>query len=470
MQRIPSGNEMEKGPVLVLNPRGDLRAGCGLRTGSVVRATVIFASASAAHLKLDSGAVIRAALEGTAAPAEGEETLFLVRENDGRRIVLTPVGAPDTGWTGPGGGGEAADPAQLPPPAEGGPRLLDAIGRCGCAPTKELAGEAAAILAEFPEALAETAVVIAAGGLAPEAENIGIGNALNRSSFQAGQELGRIVSLLFAGLPEEAEAARANAPEGQSWDRSPPEPSAEAARASAPEVRGRAGTDFEIPGGGPGGKQKFDPEAVSRLAEELFARGGEGCSGKELREAAAGLPARIDALRRLAETVGGAGTGGAGAGDAGAGDAGRLTGRVAAAVKYMSAIPGFAYVQIPLLYRGAPETAELYVLRRRERRRGTEQGELRAILALDMKNMGHVETLLRFSGRGLSLRFTADGENQAKFLAERSGQLRGLLYRAGYEPLEISAAVSPGKTGPAGAMEALRREGPGGSGKIDLKI
>ncbi|MEA4947549.1 MAG: flagellar hook-length control protein FliK [Oscillospiraceae bacterium] len=438
---------MEKGPILVLNPRGDLRAGCGLRTGSVVRATVIFASASAAHLKLDSGAVIRAALEGTAAPAEGEETLFLVRENDGRRIVLTPVGTPDTGWTGPGGGGEAADPAQLPPP-EGEPRLLDAIGHCGCAPTKELAGEAAAILAEFPEALAETAVVIAAGGLAPEAENIGIGNALNRSSFQVGQELGRIVSLLFAGLPEEAEAARA----------------------SAPEVRGRAGTDFEIPGGGPGGKQKFDPEAVSRLAEGLFARGGEGCSGKELREAAAGLPARIDALRRLAETAGDAGARGAGAGDAGAGGAGRLTGRVAAAVKYMSAIPGFAYVQIPLLYRGAPETAELYVLRRRERRRGTEQGELRAILALDMKNMGHVETLLRFSGRGLSLRFTANGKNQAKFLAERSGQLRGLLYRAGYEPLEISSAVSPGKTGPAGAMEALRRERPGGSGKIDLKI
>ncbi len=187
MQRIPSGNEMEKGPILVLNPRGDLRAGCGLRTGSVVRAAVIFASASAAHLKLDSGAVIRAALEGTAAPAEGEETLFLVRENDGRRIVLTPVGTPDTGWTGPGGGGEAADPAQLPPPAEGGPRLLDAIGRCGCAPTKELAGEAAAILAEFPEALAETAVVIAAGGLAPEAENIGIGHRLSRQRRPRGR-------------------------------------------------------------------------------------------------------------------------------------------------------------------------------------------------------------------------------------------------------------------------------------------
>lgn len=577
MQMILSGNGIKAEQVLDLRPGEDLQTGCGLKTGSIVKATVIFASDSNINIKLDNGAVLRATVQGMVTLAEGDEALFFVSQNDGRRIVLTPVDEVSIGWTGSDVSEGAAAPTQNPAPMKWSPDILAAIEHCGCTPTDELAGRAAAILKEYPEAQAETAVFIAAGEMEPNPENIEIGNMLNRASFRTGQEIGRLLSMISVNIPkdipnkaqpnrQDAVSARSEPDDGAQPNRqggvsarSEPGDEAQPNRQDAVSIRpepgerakgseqgdraqpsrqdtisarpepgegaeksastvfkamsageadsglpgtekktllsgdvrqvktademtahypqyqpdeakagqesvftapGRADTARGYPDNGPGGSQKFDPKAVQSLAEELFVPTDGKCTGERLQKVVTGLPARIDILRGFA----------AGPADAGGVNAGHLIGRAAAALKYMNSIPGAAFVQIPLSNHGMQETADLYVLRRRRHHGGKEQGELCAVLALDMKNLGHVEALLRIRGRGMTIRLTADGEKQASFLSEHLGELRKPLYQAGYELTDIQAAVSQKKITPADAAVILGQEERSASGKIDMKI
>lgn len=530
MQMILSGNEIKLEQVPDLCSGEDLQIGCGLKTGSIVRATVIFASDSSINIKLDNGAMLRATVQGMVTLAEGDEALFFVSQNDGRRIVLTPVDEVSVGWTAPDISNGTADPPQNPTLIKWSPSILTAIERCGCTPTEELASRVAAIMKDYPEVQTETAVFIAAGEMEPTPENIEIGNMLNRSSFKIGQEINQLLNIIFLkiqrdilkdtprdipkdiqkNIPGEAE------PNRQDIVSDRPEQGAEAKVSSpdahkslspgenhikpsdqqgeilipkdTPQVKSEEKTSENYhwqwsneaksglengrvtPGGlavtpkyvgkGPSESRKSTLEAVHSITEELFFRVDDSGPGKNLKKTVTELPSRIDALLGIPT----------GTEDNGGVASGHLFGRVASALKFMNSIPGFAFVQIPLLYQGMPGTADLYVLRRRRHQSGANQGELCAVLALDMKNLGHVEALLRICGRGMTIRVTTDGENQANFLTEHLGELRKPLHQAGYEITEIQVAVSREKTTPIDVAKVFGREERNASGKIDLKI
>lgn len=144
------------------------------RAGSSFHATVIFVSDKTANLKLDSGAIIRASVQGLSAIAEGDRVQFLVNENSGHRIMLSPLEIMRPGV------GKIFDASLSGSSPAGGfdPSILQALARSGVSMTAELEGRIAELVAAYPRLEADLAVFLAANRLPPTAESLALSELL----------------------------------------------------------------------------------------------------------------------------------------------------------------------------------------------------------------------------------------------------------------------------------------------------
>ncbi|MGE4484095.1 MAG: flagellar hook-length control protein FliK [Oscillospiraceae bacterium] len=194
MQIILNGTELENayaaGSAL---PTSGL-TGNGLEAGSTFEAAVIFVSGSNVNIKLENGGVIRASLDGQVPLAEGDKVRFFVSENDGQRIVLIPE---EIIYGGAVINSEQTLAETAVYDIKKNPEVIQALKNCGYPVDSDLAGRAEAILADYPQTRAETAVFIAANNIPVTPQNLQIADSLFRSDFEIGREIDAVFEVLF---------------------------------------------------------------------------------------------------------------------------------------------------------------------------------------------------------------------------------------------------------------------------------
>ena len=93
----------------------------------------------------------------------------------------------------------------------------------------------------------------------------------------------------------------------------------------------------------------------------------------------------------------------------------------------------FEHMQLPLANKtGEYRTAELYVFRDRNKRKNTAEAGIAILMALDTKNIGRTETLIREAGGGISLEFRVESADTAKAFKSQTALLSQAVEAAGY--------------------------------------
>lgn len=166
------------------------------QAGGSFHATVIFVSDKTANLKLDSGAIIRASIQGLSTIAEGDRVQFLVNENSGHRILLSPLEIMRPGV------GKVFDARLSASSPSGGfdPSLLQALSRSGVSMTTELEGRIAELVAAYPRLEADLAVFLAANRLPPTAESLALSELLQTPDAKTDVLISNILKTLTEAL------------------------------------------------------------------------------------------------------------------------------------------------------------------------------------------------------------------------------------------------------------------------------
>ncbi len=180
------------------------------QAGGSFYATVIFVSDKSANLKLDSGAIIRASVQGLSTIAEGDRVQFLVNENSGHRILLRPLEIMRPGV------GKVFDASLSGSGSLSGgspPSILQVMARSGVSMTAELEGRIADLVAAYPRLEAELAVFLAANKLPPTAESLALSALLQTPDAKTDVLISNLLKTLTEAVrnPEAAPKSSAGA-------------------------------------------------------------------------------------------------------------------------------------------------------------------------------------------------------------------------------------------------------------------
>ena len=257
MQIIFNGAELEKAHAAADALPITGLTGTGLEAGSTFEAAVIFVSGSKVNIKLENGAVIRASLDGAVSLVEGDKVRFFVSENDGQHIVLIPEEILK-GITGINPEQALAETSVSV--IKENPKVVQAMKNCGYPPDPELCRRAVAVLANYPQTGAETAVFIAENNIPATQGNLQIADSLFRSEYEIGRAIeavfeklfnlkGKFTDVKFSSLAEGLAANILSADNGRRLYGRPFRPENKAERAGAESMPGKSnGTVQEEPG------------------------------------------------------------------------------------------------------------------------------------------------------------------------------------------------------------------------------
>lgn len=192
----------------IFAPEGSQAEGIAERfspqAGASFYATVLFVSDKTANLKLDSGTIVRASIQGLSAISEGDRVQFLVNENSGHRIVLSPLEIMRPG------AGKVFDASLSAPSFSEGFDLsiLQALSRSGLSMTAELEGRIAELMVAYPRLEAELAVFLAANRLPPTAESLALSALMQSPDAKTDVLVSNILKALTDALPNQEAAGK----------------------------------------------------------------------------------------------------------------------------------------------------------------------------------------------------------------------------------------------------------------------
>lgn len=131
----------------------------------------------------------------------------------------------------------------------------------------------------------------------------------------------------------------------------------------------------------------------------------------------------------------------------------------------------FDCIQIPFMLKNGPErTAELYVYRRKRNQKEAGEEGLTVLIALDTQHIGRVETLLKTSGRSLSVEFRLEQKEIQPEIIKRSKALSKALENAGYTLKSLKITGLETRTNVLNAGGVLIPDAGVSSGNIDVHV
>lgn len=90
------------------------------------------------------------------------------------------------------------------------------------------------------------------------------------------------------------------------------------------------------------------------------------------------------------------------------------------------------YIQIPLLINDNKTTAELYVFNNRKKGKHVNPENASILIALDLVNLGHIESLISVSKKTVSVNFKVERDELKKFISGNAEILKQALEARGY--------------------------------------
>lgn len=127
------------------------------------------------------------------------------------------------------------------------------------------------------------------------------------------------------------------------------------------------------------------------------------------------------------------------------------------------------YMQLPLLINGDTSTAKLYVFKEGRRSRRINPEDATVVVALDLKSLGHLESMIKVKGRTVSVTFRVESKDIGTVLEKNSGMLREQLKEKGYS-LNPVRVVNTGQPFSLLSLEAAINESTSDKIHFDMRI
>jgi len=141
-------------------------------------------------------------------------------------------------------------------------------------------------------------------------------------------------------------------------------------------------------------------------------------------------------------------------------------------VKIMDLLNSFhiLYWQIPVNLGGNKETAELYVMKRRQNRKRIDPHDTAIFLSLDTQNMGRVEALLDVKGNGISMDLRTESSGVSDFIRSNINSLYSGISECGYRLVNVTYSVAGAPADLAEQEKLLLAKANRSHTKIDYRI
>ena len=146
------------------------------------------------------------------------------------------------------------------------------------------------------------------------------------------------------------------------------------------------------------------------------------------------------------------------------------TGKLMDHMRMLNNIDQFAYVQLPVMIGEERKTAELYVFKKKGGKQ-PDPDNVNILLALDLENMGHWESLINFRHKDVSVRMEVSGEGEKEYFSNNTVLLHEMLAEAGFKLVNVNITYTGEETTPLTALASLERlTGARAGKKIDFVI
>jgi len=127
------------------------------------------------------------------------------------------------------------------------------------------------------------------------------------------------------------------------------------------------------------------------------------------------------------------------------------------------------YMQLPLLINGDSSTAKLYVFKEGRRSKRINPEDATVVVALDLKNLGHLESMIKVKGRTVSVTFRVESKDIGTILEKKSDILKEQLKEKGYS-LNPVRVVNTGQPFSLLSLEAAINESTSDKIHFDMRI
>ncbi len=103
------------------------------------------------------------------------------------------------------------------------------------------------------------------------------------------------------------------------------------------------------------------------------------------------------------------------------------------------------FMQLPLLINGDTSTAKLYVFKEGKRSKQINPEDATVVVALDLKALGHLESMIKVKGKTVSVTFRVESKDIGTVLEKNINLLKGALAEKGYSlnPVRVISMEQP---------------------------
>lgn len=103
------------------------------------------------------------------------------------------------------------------------------------------------------------------------------------------------------------------------------------------------------------------------------------------------------------------------------------------------------FMQLPLIINGDTSTAKLYVFKEGKRSRQINPEDATIVITLDLKSLGHLESMIRIKGKSVSLTFRVENKTIGTMIEKNSSLLKESLGEKGYSmnPFRVISMEQP---------------------------
>jgi hypothetical protein len=114
--------------------------------------------------------------------------------------------------------------------------------------------------------------------------------------------------------------------------------------------------------------------------------------------------------------------------------------------------------------------AELYVYRYRGGKKTVDPENILILLGLDTQHMGRVETLVKTSGKSLSIEFNLEDMRLSEEMKADAAYLERAVKEAGYQLAGVSVKELAARTTVLNAQDRFEKEANSSAGNVDVRI
>ena len=124
-------------------------------------------------------------------------------------------------------------------------------------------------------------------------------------------------------------------------------------------------------------------------------------------------------------------------------------------VRILDNIEQFQYSQLPVILNGEKQTAELYIYKKKKGSKKIDPDDVKILLALELTQLGHIESFICVKGKEVSLRIQVSQANAETAFKTNTIGLYKLLDQVGYKLTNTTVICSKEETSVESAMLRL---------------